>query len=111
VLETAMVMPLIVLMTLAILQVAMIGRDQLALWHAVRVAVRAGAVSSDPVDDASIAARTATRLTPLDIVTDHDDEWIHVSLRHLSRTSIAMIGPLLPDVTLHASATMRREPP
>jgi hypothetical protein len=111
VLETAIVMPVVVVMALAVLQVAVIGRDQLALWHAVRVAVRAAAVSTDPVTDAVTAARAATRLAPLDITTDHDDEWVQVSLRHTNRTAIAMIGPFIPDVTLHASAVMRREPP
>ncbi len=107
----AITMPIVVVMALAVLQVAVIGRDQLALWHAVRVAARAAAVSTDPATDARTAAEAATHLTPLTVIADADDEWVRVSVGHTTRTAIAIIGTFLPDVTLHASATMRREPP
>ena len=111
VVELAITLPIVVVMALAVLQVAVIGRDQLALWHAVRVAVRAAAVSVDPVGDAETAARVATSLDPLQVVTDYDDEWVRVEVRHTSRTSLALVGGLLPEITMEARATMRREPP
>jgi Flp pilus assembly protein TadG len=111
VVELAITLPIVVVMALAVLQVAVIGRDQLALWHAVRVAVRAAAVSTDPVGDADVAARVATSLSPLSVATDYDDEWVRVEVRHTSRTSLALVGGLLPDIIMTAHATMRREPP
>jgi hypothetical protein len=109
--EMAITMPIVVVMALAVLQVAIIGRDQLALWHAVRVAVRAAAVSDDPELDAVTAARVATRLSPLSVATRADDEWVRVTVGYVSRSALPVVGVVLPDVTLHADATMRREPP
>ena len=111
VVELAITLPVVVLLALVVLQVAVIGRDQLALWHAVRVAVRSAAVSLEPAADAEVAAQVATTLRPLQVTTDADDEWVRVALQHTSRTRIAVVGGLVPDVTLHAHATMRREPP
>lgn len=111
VVELAITLPIVVIMALAVLQVTVIGRDQLALWHAVRVAVRAAAVSTDPVGDADTGARVATSLSPLSVVTDYDDEWVRVEVRHTSRPSLALIGGFLPEITMTAHATMRREPP
>lgn len=111
VVELAITLPIVVIMALAVLQVTVIGRDQLALWHAVRVAVRAAAVSTDPVGDADTGARVATSLSPLSVVTDYDDEWVRVEVRHTSRPSLALIGGFLPEIIMTAHATMRREPP
>lgn len=107
----AITMPIVAVMALAVLQVAVIGRDQLALWHTVRVAVRAASVSDDPELDADTAARVATRLAPLAVATVTDDEWVQVTVRYVSRSALPLVGVVLPDVTLQAAATMRREPP
>lgn len=111
VIELAITLPVVVLLALVVLQMAVIGRDQLALWHAARVAVRAAAVSLEPGADADAAAQVATTLRPIEVSTDSDDEWVHVALQHTSRTRVALVGVMVPDVTLHAHATMRREPP
>ena len=111
VIELAITLPIVVLLALTVLQVAVIGRDQLALWHAARVAARAAAVSTEPSDDAATAAEVATTLRPLTVSTDIDDTWVRVTLRHTSRTAVALVGSLVPDVTLHAHVTMHREPP
>lgn len=111
VIELAITLPLVVVMALLVLQVSTLGRDQLALWHAVRVAARAAAVSSDPTVDADTAAHRATTLRPLAVTSEMDDEWVRVAVQHTARTHLAVVGSLLPDVTLYAAAAMRREPP
>lgn len=111
VIELAITLPLVVVMALLVLQVSTLGRDQLALWHTVRVAARAAAVSSDPAADADTAAHRATTLRPLAVTSEMDDEWVRVAVQHTTRTRLTLVGSLLPDITLRAAAAMRREPP
>ena len=47
--ELALALPLVCLLLLAVLQVAVVARDRLAVEHAARAAARAAAVSADPV--------------------------------------------------------------
>ena len=46
--ELALLLPVVVVLVLGVLQVALVGRDQLALELAAREAARAAAVSADP---------------------------------------------------------------
>jgi hypothetical protein len=96
---------------LGLLQVALVGRDQLALELAAREAARAAAVSADPAGAARAAAGRVTRLGSLevDVTTGSDVVTVTVSRRHI--TDVAIVGRLIDDVVLRARATMALEPP
>jgi TadE-like protein len=107
--EFAFLLPLVVLAALAIIQVALVVRDELGVVHAAREAARAASVDRDP----EAAVRAAHRTLP-----DADVEVgaragigdpITVTVRFRSVTSLPLVGALMPDPDLHASATMRIE--
>jgi len=112
--ELALALPLLCLLLLGMVQVAVIGRGQLAVQLAAHEAVRAAAVSADPVAAASAAAHHAISLRPLDVqvATDEGDgTTVTVTVSYIDRTDVALVGALIQEVTLQASATMAFEPP
>ena len=109
--ELALALPLLCLMLLGMVQVAVIGRGQLAVQLAAHAAVRAAAVSADPATAASTAALNAISLRPLNVEVSTDDTTITVTVSYIDRTDVSMVGALLSDFTVQASATMALEPP
>lgn len=102
-------LPLVVMVVFVIVQMVVLGRDQLALWHLAREAARAAAIS--PAASSS-AEETIARLAPglgIEVTTVVDEEWVRVDLRRRVSLDVILIGGLLGDPTLQASVTMRRE--
>jgi hypothetical protein len=107
--EFAFVLPLLVLALLAVVQVGLVVRDQLAVVHAAREAVRAASVDPDP----GRAVRAAHRTLPGADVDVGDrpkvgDE-ISVTVHYTSNTDLPLVGVLFPDPDLHATSVMRVE--
>ena len=110
VVELALAMPLVALGLLALAQIVVIARDQLAVVHAAREGARAAAVSSGPDGDGGTAARAATSLSPLDVDVAVGAGGVRVTVRHTTATDVPLVGALLPDIEVSASASMRLEP-
>lgn len=111
--ELALALPLLAFLALALLQVALLVRDQVLLTHAAREAAREAAVSGEPA---------MVRRAALDGARLHDDRLevtvrgrgqpgsrVTVSLRYAAPTEVPLLGPLLADVDLGAKAAMRVE--
>ena len=109
--ELALVFPLVVVMVLAVVQVALIARDQVVIELAAREAARAASVSADPHGAALSAARAATSLHPLQVSVDTSARTVTVTVSYVNTTDAPLIGNALGDVTLTATATMHLEPP
>ena len=109
--ELALALPVVVLLLLGMLQVALVGRDQLAIELAAREAARAAAVSADPVAAARLAAERVTTLRPLQVAVSTGAAAVTVTVSHPSATDVAMVGRLIGDVGLRSSVTMALEPP
>ena len=107
--ELALALPLLVFWLLAMVQVVLIARDQLAVVHAAREAARAAAVSASPGAAAAAAAQAAVHIGPLQTQTATGTN-VSVSVSARSRTDVPLIGVLLPDITVRGRATMRWEP-
>jgi Flp pilus assembly protein TadG len=107
--EFAFLLPLVVLAALAVIQVALVVRDQMGVVHAAREAARAVSVDTDPASAARAAHRTLPRAEVS--VTDRPRVGgeITVHVRYHSVTSLPLVGALFPDPDLSASATMRVE--
>lgn len=107
--ELALVLPLLALAMLAILQVTLVARDQLAVVHTARETARTA--SRDP--DGAHALEVATRRLPgadVDFGGDGDfDGEVTVTVHYRSITDLPLIGPVFPDPELSASATFRSE--
>lgn len=108
--EFALVLPILLVVVLGILQVGAIVSAEIRLVHLCRMATRAAAVSGEP----SVAARLV-----VERFTDHDDVKVQVTtgddtvtvvVRQNLRTDVAIVGDLVPDVTLEESLTMLVDP-
>jgi Flp pilus assembly protein TadG len=111
--ELALVLPLVVLLLLAVVQVGLVARDEILVVHATREAVREAAVRASEA-----AARNAAeagsglsgpRLAVEIVARDRPGGQVRVAVHYRSPTDVPLIGPLVPDVTLSSEAVMRVE--
>jgi hypothetical protein len=107
--ELALGLPMVFLALLAVLQVVLVARDQLAVIHAAREGAREAAVTGDG---------TSAALAALGLEAGRAEVAAHtgggravVTVRYRSATDVPLIGALLGDVTVQATATMLLEPP
>lgn len=109
--ELALSLPMLCLLLLGAVQVAVVSRGQLAVQLAAHQAARAAAVSAEPETAAIAAAHRAISLRPLAVAVTVADDVVTVTITYVDPTNVAMIGALVPNATLRASATMALEPP
>jgi Flp pilus assembly protein TadG len=109
VVELAIALPLVLALLFGVVQVAVVARDQLLVQHAAREGARAASVSAAPSAAALRAVHAIAADASVSVSSSGDRVTVRVSL--VSHTDVPLIGPLLPDAVLTASATMAREPP
>ncbi len=111
--ELALVLPVVVLLLLAVLQVGLVARDVVLVTHASREAARAAAV-----DGAPGAARRAAvmssglrsdRLRVRVAGRSGPGSRVRVEIAYSAPTNVPIIGALLGDRAIRSSATMRVE--
>lgn len=112
--EFALVLPLVVLVVMFIVQAGFVVRDQVLVTHATREAARAAAVSdADRLEAAVRAARQAGELEVdrlgVTVSMLEGDSSVRVVVSYRSQTDLALVGALVPDITLDASVVMRVE--
>jgi hypothetical protein len=107
--EFALLIPLIVFAALAVIQVALVVRDQLAVVHAAREAAREASVEPDPGSAVSAAHRTLPGADVKVGARPDIGEPIGVDVEYVSVTDVPLVGALFPDPTLSAYAEMRVE--
>lgn len=102
-------LPVLVLALLAVIQVALVVRDRVALVHAAREAARAASVDPDP----SRAVRAARRTLPgAQVRVGHRPkvgEPITVVVTYRSSTDLPLVGALFPDPLFRSQVAMRVE--
>lgn len=111
--ELALVLPLVVLLLLALIQGGLIVRDRILVTHAAREAVRVAALE----DDQGAIEHAATKAGPLNedrlnVDTSGRDgpgSRVEVKVTYDAPTDVPLVGVLLSEVRLEASATMRVE--
>lgn len=108
--ELALVTPVLLMMLLGIVQVLVVIRAQVAVTHAAREGARAAAVAADPVGAARAAALDSVALTDLTVSTSGRSGRVRTVVRARVPTDIPLIGALVGDITVQASATMAVEP-
>ena len=107
--ELALVLPVLIMLLLGLVQTALVARDELLVQDAARAAVREASVGATP-DRVRDAARRALPGVTVE-VDRHGGVGCPVTVvaRYHDSTNLPLIGPLFPDVVLHARATMRAE--
>ena len=107
--EFALVLPLLVLAMLALVQVALLVRDHLAVVQAAREAVREASVDPDPARAAAAARRIVPAADVRVGARPPADGPVEVEVRYRAVTDVPLVGVLFPDPELHARAVMRAE--
>jgi len=111
--ELALALPLVALLLLALVQLGFLVRDQVLVVHAAREGVRQAAVDSS-VDSARRAAAGSSGLDGSRMqvsMTGRGGPGSHVqvSVTYRAPTDVPLVGAVIGDVDMHASATMRVE--
>ena len=114
--ELALLLPVVLLLLLAVLQVGLLARDVVLVTHAAREGARAAATDAHPGRARSAALASSgldpARMTVTSSVTGHDDDRrVRVEVAYRAPTAVPLVGALLADRTLRTAATMRVEVP
>lgn len=113
--ELALLLPVVVLLLLAVLQVGLLARDVVLVTHASREAARAAATDPDPAA-ARAAATASSGLDPDRVavtVTGRGEAGtrVRVEVTYRAKTAVPLMGVFVGDRTIRSTATMRVETP
>ena len=113
--ELALSLPVVLLLALLLVQVGLVVREQVRVGHAARAGARAASVDPRP-EVAATAARASlpdheARLSVILLRPAGPPPEVRVEVRERVSTDVPIVGPLLGDVTVSASATMAVESP
>jgi Flp pilus assembly protein TadG len=112
--EFALVLPIVLTLALAVVQVGLFVRDDLVLAGSARAGARQAAVSSDDDSVRTAVSQGAPGLDPtrIDVTISRTERGgpAAVSLAYSAPQAVPFVGWLFPSsVTLHATAVMRQE--
>ena len=113
--EFALVLPLVLLLVLALLEVGLLVKDRLVLEGSARAGAREAAVSTDDatVRQAVMAAATSLDTDAIDVVVTREGSAgtaVTVAVDYHAAVSVPFVDWLFPSVVdLRASAVMRQE--
>ena len=111
--ELALALPLVALLLLALIQLGFLVRDQVLVVHAAREGVRQAAVDAAS-DAARRAAAASSGLAPERLSVSVSGRAgpgsrVQVTVHYRAPTNVPLVGAVIGDVDMHASATMRIE--
>ena len=109
--ELALVLPLFVVLLVLVLQVALIGRDEIVAVHAARDAAWEATLTADPARIAAAAERTLPGARVRVVRRGGVGVPVEVEVTYVTHVSVPLLGLVVPDLTLHATAVMRVERP
>ena len=104
--ELALVMPLIIGLLLIILNVGLVVRDQLAVWHAASAGARAASISPDSPDVVQQAVEAEVQLRPLHLRIVQDGDLITVEAKYPRTIGLWVFKYIAPPLILSATVTM-----
>jgi Flp pilus assembly protein TadG len=112
--EFALVLPILLMLALAIVQLGLFVRDELVLVGSARAGARQAAVSGDDSSVRSAVSQDAPSLDPtrIDVAISRTQRGgpATVSVTYGAPQSVPFVAWLFPTaVTLHATAVMRQE--
>ena len=108
--EIALVLPVIVIVALAVVQVGLVVHARVMVTHAAREGVRVAAVGGSDAAAAQAAA-AAGGLSPsrVRVTVERSGGRVHVRVDYAAATDVPLVGAFLDAVPLTATATMRLE--
>ena len=108
--ETALLLPVIALVLMAVIQIGLVVHARVMVTHAAREGARVAAVDGGDADvREAVIASGGLAPSRLSVSTMGSAERVTVIVRYDAPTNVPLIGPLIGDVELVGEATMRRE--
>lgn len=113
--EFALVMPLVMVLLLAVIQLGLVLRDQLVLVDAARAGAREASVTADDAGVRSAVAGAAAGLDPgtleVSVVrAGAQGDPVTVTVSYARATEVPLVGAFIPSaIHMSAHATMRQE--
>lgn len=112
--ELALTLPVLVILVLAVVQVARVAGNHVALHHALREAARRAAVEPDPAAVGGVAARASPDLDPARLRVELGPQrgrgqLLPVTIVYRAPTEVPLVGRLIGDVELSATAVVAVE--
>jgi len=108
--ELALSLPVLCMLVMGVVQVAVLGRDRLAVQLAAREAARAAVVSTD-ARAAAAAGAGAVALPGVLVDVRDEGSTVRAVARYIDPTDVPLVGWFIPDITVQAEVTMAVEPP
>jgi Flp pilus assembly protein TadG len=113
--ELALCLPLVAIVLAMVVQVGVVARDHVRVWHAAREAARVAAVDADEASVTEAAESVGLRPITVSVEPDRIDrrqgEPVTVRVEYPPSIRVPVIGRLFEDLTLDAEASMRIEQP
>lgn len=115
VVEFALVLPILLMVTLAVVQVGLVARDQLMVVQASRAGAREAAVSADEEAVRSAAVHAAAGLDPNGLEVEVSragtlGEPVTVTVQYAESIRVPLVAWLFPSaISLRSSAVARQE--
>src|SRR5262249_2603274 len=107
--EFALVLPLFFALLALLLQIALVARDEVMVVHAARAAVREASVTSDTGRIEAAASHALPGATARGVRRRRVGQPAGADVEYVAPTDLPLVGALLPDLTLRASAVMNVE--
>ncbi len=111
--ELALVLPVVVLVILLVVQVGVVVAGRVAVVGAARDGARRAALDGDDRAATAVVAgdvgSDGTTVVVRRVAGGPDGGVVEVRVRHTIRTVLPIVGPLVPDVTVEATARMPEE--
>jgi Flp pilus assembly protein TadG len=113
--EFALVLPLVLIMAMALLQIGLLAKDQLVVEGAARAGAREGAVTVDDTEAQQAAIRAAVSLDPnqLQVAVLREGgrgSSVTMNVVYHARVVVPLVSWLFPDsIDLSSTAVMRQE--
>jgi len=109
--EFALILPLVLALLMLLVQIGLVGRDELLVVHAARDAVREATLTASSAAVERVARRTLPGAVARIVRRGAVGEPVEVQIAYVSHTSLPLIGAFLPDLTMHGASVMRVERP
>ena len=109
--ELALILPVVVVLLLAVVQVGQVVRYRVVVVHTAREVARAAAVSPTPPSVGDVGQRHGLDPARLRVTVAPPDAagFVRVTVGYDIATDVVLIGPLVPDVGVEATAQMAAE--
>jgi uncharacterized membrane protein len=108
--EFVLTLPLVVILVLAVVQVAIVLTERARMESITWSAARSASVAPSPT---TAAQDVVTELVGDDakVLVDDDGRFVTVRVRRTIATDVPVVGRFFPDVTVESELTLLREPP